>query len=61
MYDVISEEQRILHGKDTGGIGAVQISPDGTYFMLVVKVEDITEEEQKKKWKKHKKNKKPVR
>ncbi|CAD7971385.1 unnamed protein product [Amoebophrya sp. A120] len=34
LYDVVSEEQRILHGKDSGGVGAVQISPDGAYLAI---------------------------
>mmetsp|Transcript_22443 Transcript_22443/g.56709 ORF Transcript_22443/g.56709 Transcript_22443/m.56709 type:complete len:1880 (+) Transcript_22443:135-5774(+) len=34
LYDVVSEEQRILHGKDSGGVGAVQISPCGNYLAV---------------------------
>eukprot|EP00395_MALV-II_sp_L67-2_P000390 gene390-225_t len=34
LFDVNSEEQRILFGKDSGGVGAVDISPKGHYLAV---------------------------
>ena len=31
---VFTEEQRVLHGKDTGGVGAIEVSPDGKYIAV---------------------------
>ena len=34
LFDVVGEDQRVLYGKESGGVGAVEVSPCGNYLAL---------------------------
>lgn len=38
LYDVVSGEQRVLQGRDSGGVGCVEVDPTGTWLAVAERV-----------------------